>query len=79
MFGQVDEILQQSIAHAVHLLQKRVGSLKQESAQRLWIGKAFETGQVLEGPLERKNDAVSKRSRPRTKGYTRASIICERL
>jgi hypothetical protein len=30
----VNEILQQSIIHAVHLLQKRLRRLKQESAQR---------------------------------------------
>ena len=41
MLGQVNKILQQSIIHAVHLLQKRVGSLKQEAAQRLWIGEAW--------------------------------------
>ena len=51
MIGQVNEILRQSIIHPVSLLQKRVGGLKQESAQRLWIGEDFETGQVLEGPV----------------------------
>jgi hypothetical protein len=51
MIGQVNEILQQSIIHPVPLLQKRVGGLKQESAQRLWIGEDFKTGQVLKGPV----------------------------
>jgi hypothetical protein len=66
----VDETLQQSIIHAVHLLQKRVRSLVQETAQRLWIGEARQPGQVLEGTVElkRKNDAVSKRSKPSTMG-----------
>jgi hypothetical protein len=49
--GQVNEILQQSIVHAVHLVQERVRSLVQESAQCLWIGEALQTGQVLEGAV----------------------------
>ena len=48
----VDETLQQSIVHPVHLFQKRVGSLVQETAQRLWIGEARQPGQVLEGTVE---------------------------
>jgi hypothetical protein len=48
----VDETLQQSIIHSVHLLQKRVRSLMQETAQRLWIREARQPSQVLEGTVE---------------------------
>jgi hypothetical protein len=48
----VDKTLQQSIVHPVHLFQKRVGSMVQETAQRLWIWEARQPGEVLEGAIE---------------------------
>ncbi len=47
----MNEIPQQSVIHAVHLLQKPVRSLKQEPAQRLRTGEALQTGQVLEAAV----------------------------
>jgi hypothetical protein len=36
--GSPQNHLQQSVIHAVHLMQERVRSLVQKTAQRLWIG-----------------------------------------
>jgi len=49
----VDELLQQSIVHPVHLFQKGVGGLVQETAQRLWIGKVRQSGQPKNGSRPR--------------------------
>src|SRR5579862_208835 len=49
---QVDETLQQSIIHPVHLFQERVRSMMQKTAQRLRIGEVRKPGQVLEGTVE---------------------------
>src|ERR1035441_1105073 len=51
MVWQMDERLQQSIIHAIHLLSERVRCLVQETAQRLRIGKVRQTRKILEGTV----------------------------
>ena len=51
MAGQVNEVLQQSVIDAVELSQKRVRSLDQKTAQRLRIGEALQSSQVLKGAV----------------------------
>jgi hypothetical protein len=47
----MDEMLQQSIIHAMHLFPERVRSVKQKPAQGLWVRKIWQAGQVLEGTV----------------------------
>jgi hypothetical protein len=50
--GSPQNHLQQSVIHAVQLMQERVRSLVQKTAQRLWIGEVRQPGQVLEGTVK---------------------------
>jgi hypothetical protein len=47
----VDEFLQQSIIYTMKLIKKPRWCLKQEAAQSLRVGEAWQTGQVLESAV----------------------------
>src|ERR1019366_180389 len=48
---EMNEILQQSVIHAVHLLPERVRSSEEEATQGLWVGETRQARQILEGTV----------------------------